>query len=216
MFLETLFPNRCLKCDDIISGEELVCGKCLEHIAFTHWDFGDNLLKKKAEFLFPLERAFALMFFEEKGLSREIIHQLKYKNREKVGEILAYWVLERLTFEKEKPDVMVSIPLHPRKLATRGYNQLHRFTEILSEQWGIPYQHDLLQRNSYQKAQATKDKVHRDTTKYDFSLIQKVENQHVLLIDDVYTTGGTMSAAAWEILKSEKNKVSILVMAMEE
>ena len=214
MFLDVLFPNRCLECDEIISKNEIVCVKCLDKIHFTHWDFGENLLKQKAQFLFPVENAFSLMFFDKKGLSREILHQLKYRNQERVGGILADWVTERMEI-MEKPDLLINIPLHSKKLKERGYNQLHLFTEKLAEYYEIPFRHDLLQRESYHKAQAQKNKADRGETKYHFSLSENIENKHVLLIDDIYTTGNTMSAAAWEILKHKGNKLSILVMAME-
>jgi len=214
MFLDVLFPNRCLECDEIISKNEIVCVKCLDKIHFTHWDFGENLLKQKAQFLFPVENAFSLMFFDKKGLSREILHQLKYRNQERVGGILADWVAERMEIT-EKPDLLINIPLHPKKLKERGYNQLHLFTEKLAEYYEIPFRHDLLQRESYHKAQAQKNKANRGETKYHFSLSENIENKHILLIDDIYTTGNTMSAAAWEILKYKGNKLSILVMAME-
>ena len=214
MFLDVLFPNRCLECDEIISKNEIVCVKCLDKIHFTHWDFGENLLKQKAQFLFPVENAFSLMFFDKKGLSREILHQLKYRNQERVGGILADWVIERMEIT-EKPDLLINIPLHPKKLKERGYNQLHLFTEKLAEYYEIPFRHDLLQRESYHKAQAQKNKADRGETKYHFSLSEIVENKHVLLIDDIYTTGNTMSAAAWEILKHKGNKLSILVMAID-
>ena len=214
MFLDVLFPNRCLECDDVISKDEIVCVKCLDKIHFTHWDFGENLLKQKAQFLFPVENAFSLMFFDKKGLSREILHQLKYRNQERVGGILADWVAERMEIT-EKPDLLINIPLHPKKLKERGYNQLHLFTEKLAEYYEIPFRHDLLERESYHKAQAQKNKADRGETKYHFSLSENIENKHILLIDDIYTTGNTMSAAAWEILKHKGNKLSILVMAME-
>lgn len=214
MFLDVLFPNRCLECDEIISKNEIVCVKCLDKIHFTHCDFGENLLKQKAQFLFPVENAFSLMFFDKKGLSREILHQLKYRNQERVGGILADWVADRMEIT-EKPDLLINIPLHPKKLKERGYNQLHLFTEKLAEYYEIPFRHDLLQRESYHKAQAQKNKADRGETKYQFSLSENIENKHILLIDDIYTTGNTMSAAAWEILKHKGNKLSILVMAME-
>ena len=214
MFLDVLFPNRCLECDEIISKNEIVCVKCLDKIHFTHWDFGENLLKQKAQFLFPVENAFSLMFFDKKGLSREILHQLKYRNQERVGGILADWVTERMEIT-EKPDLLINIPLHRKKLKERGYNQLHLFTEKLAEYYEIPFRHDLLQRESYHKAQAQKNKADRGETKYHFSLSENIENKHILLIDDIYTTGNTMSAAAWEILKYKGNRLSILVMAME-
>ena len=214
MFLDVLFPNRCLECDEIISKNEIVCVKCLDKIHFTHWDFGENLLKQKAQFLFPVENAFSLMFFDKKGLSRKILHQLKYRNQERVGGILADWVAERMEIT-EKPDLLINIPLHPKKLKERGYNQLHLFTEKLAEYYEIPFRHDLLERESYHKAQAQKNKADRGETKYHFSLSENIENKHILLIDDIYTTGNTMSAATWEILKHKGNKLSILVMAME-
>nr|WP_315054206.1 phosphoribosyltransferase family protein [Chryseobacterium indoltheticum] len=156
------------------------------------------------------------MKFEKENLSRKIIHELKYKSREKAGKTLAEWTAERLDFKKEKPDVLVSVPLHPKKLKERGYNQLHLFTETLSRFYGIPFSHNLIKRNHYSKAQALKDKQHRLETQNTFSITENITDKHILLIDDVFTTGNTVSSIAWEILKAGNNKVSVLVMAMDE
>ena len=216
MILNLLFPNRCLECSKIISADELVCGICMDQILFTHHDFSEsNLLKERCSLLFPLENAFALMQFEEESLSRKIVHQLKYGSREKTGKILAEWTGERIHFDDNKPDLMVSVPLHPKKLKERGYNQLHLFTETLSKKLEIPFDHQLIRRNFYQKAQAQKDKSHRAETENLFSVTQEISDKHVLLIDDVFTTGNTMSSVAWEILKAGNNKVSVLVMAVD-
>ena len=217
MFLvDLLFPNRCLHCNSIISKDELVCEVCIPQIKYTHFNFyEENPLKNRCKLLFPVENAFALIQFEEEGLSRKIIHQLKYRAQEKVGKILAEWTFERLIFENKKPDILLTVPLHPKKLKKRGYNQLHLFADTLSKNWEIPHHKNALKRNSYQKAQAQKDKSHRAETKYDFSLTEEIVGKHVLLIDDVFTTGNTLSAIAWEILKNPTNKVSILVMAFD-
>ena len=176
MLLDLFFPNRCLQCNSIISKEELVCEICIPQIKFSHHHFYDeNTLKNRCKLLFPIENAFALMEFEQEGLSRKIIHQLKYHSQEKVGKILADWTAERLQFQEDKPDILVTVPLHPKKLKKRGYNQLHLFANTLSKHWGIPHQENFLKRNSYQKAQARKDKLHRLETKYDFSV---TENLH--------------------------------------
>ena len=216
MILNLLFPNRCLECSKIISADELVCGICMDQILFTHHDFPEsNLLKERCSLLFPVENAFALMQFEEESLSRKIVHQLKYGSREKTGKILAEWTGERMNFDENKPDLMVSVPLHQKKLKERGYNQLHLFTETLSKKLEIPFDHQLIRRNFYQKAQAQKDKSHRAETENLFSVTQEISDKHVLLIDDVFTTGNTMSSVAWEILKAGNNKVSVLVMAVD-
>lgn len=216
MPLDLLFPNRCLHCNRVIDAQELVCEICIDKIHFTHHRFtDDNELKKRCKLLFPVENAFALMQFEEESLSRKIVHDLKYKSREKIGEILAQWTLERLDFNQYKPDLLVSVPLHPKKLNERGYNQLHLFTETISKHFEIPYDHTLIKRNSYKKAQALKDRAHRSETKNIFSITKPIQNQHVLIIDDVFTTGNTMSSVAWEILKEGHNKVSVLVIAVD-
>jgi ComF family protein len=214
--IDLLFPNRCIECSRIIHKDELVCVLCFEQIDFTHHRFHEsNLLKEKCGLLFPIQNAFALMQFGEEGLSREIIHQLKYGNRELIGKILAEWVSERIFLEKEKFDLLISVPLHPKKLRKRGYNQLHLFTETLSEKFGIPFDHTLIKRNSFKKAQARKRRDERAQTENIFSITKKNSGKHILLIDDVFTTGNTIASAAWEILKSGNNKISVLVMAVD-
>ncbi|MGC4128614.1 MAG: double zinc ribbon domain-containing protein [Bergeyella sp.] len=216
MILDFLFPNRCLHCNRIIPGKEIVCEICMEQIHFTHLEFtSDSLLKERCLLLFPVENASALMLFEKESLSRKIIHQLKYGNREIIGKILAEWTFEKLDFGNSVPDLMVTIPLHKKKLRKRGYNQLHLFTETLSEKSGIAFDHDVLKRNFHSKAQAKKKKEDRQNTENLFSLQKPIENSHILLIDDVFTTGNTMASAVWEILKGKNNTVSILVMAMD-
>ena len=217
MILELLFPNRCIHCNRIIEGDLLVCNICFDQIHFTHFDyFSENNLKEKCKLLFPIENAYSLMQFEQENLSRKIIHELKYRSREKTGKILAEWITDRLDFHLTKPDLLVSVPLHYKKEKERGYNQLHLFTKTLSDYYHIPYDHTLLKRNHYSKAQALKDKKHRLETQNTFSLTKSISNQHVLLIDDVFTTGNTLSTIAWEILQEGNNKVSVLVMAMDE
>ncbi len=214
---DLLFPNRCLHCNIIIDHNEIICESCFSHVHFSHFGYNENnILKQKCNMLFPIENAFALMVFEKESLSREIIHQLKYKKRKKVGRILADWTIENLTFRSNKPDLIVTVPLHPKKEKERGYNQLHLYANTLSKHYNIPCNHQYLQRNFYAKAQALKNKQNRAQTQNLFSVTQTYNETHFLLIDDVYTTGNTISTLAWEILHSGKNnKVSILVMAMD-
>lgn len=214
MILDILFPNRCIHCNRIIDPELLVCDLCFSQIHFTHYSyFENNPIKEKCRLFFPIENAFALIQFEEESLGRQVIHELKYKGRKKTGKILADWTTERLNFMEGQPDLLVSVPLHPRKLKERGYNQLHVFTETLSSFYNIPFDHQLIKRNHYSKAQALKDKKHRLESTNMFSVTQPVTGKHILLIDDVFTTGNTVSSVAWEILNAGNNKVSVLVMA---
>jgi ComF family protein len=217
MILDLFFPNRCISCNRIIDANFLVCNLCFEHIHFTHFNyFNENRIKEKCKLLFPVENTYALMQFEKENLSRKIIHELKYKSREKVGKILAEWTIEQLNFKNERPDLLVSVPLHSKKMKERGYNQLHLFTETLSKFYNIPFDHELIRRNYYSKAQALKDKKHRMETENTFSITKNITGKHILLVDDVFTTGNTLSSIAWKILNSGNNKVSVLVMAVDE
>ncbi|WP_294281736.1 double zinc ribbon domain-containing protein [uncultured Chryseobacterium sp.] len=217
MMLDLLFPNRCLECNRIIDADLAVCNLCFSHIHFTHFDFsGNNILKERCLLLFPVAHAFALMQFEKENISRKIVHELKYRNREKIGKMIAGWFPQYLDFKGHQPDLFVTVPLHPRKQRERGYNQLHAFTDALSDLYGIPADHSLIKRNHYSKAQALKDKQHRLQAENTFSLTRSITGKHILLIDDVFTTGNTLATIAWEILSEPGNMVSVLVMAMDE
>lgn len=215
MFLDFFFPDRCLGCNNIIAANIFVCEICKNQIDFCNNKFEDeNVLKEQCKTIFPIENAFALMRFQKEGLSRELIHNLKYNKRKNLGKLFAKWTIERLSFNK-KPDLLISVPLHPKKEKERGYNQLHLFTETISEFYNIPFDHQIIKRNYYAKAQALKDKENREKSADLFSLQKPISGKHVLIIDDVFTTGNTMSAMAWEILKNKNNKVSVLVMEQD-
>ncbi len=216
MILDLLFPNRCLQCNRIIGAQDLVCEICFSQIHFTHFDYHqDNALTERCRLLFPTVHAFALMQFEKESLSRKIIHTLKYGQREKAAIPLAKWTIERLDFKDEKPDLLVSIPLHQEKLRNRGYNQLHLFTEKLSKHYQIPFDHTVLKRTKNSKAQARKSRNERQNSEKKFVLNKEILGKHILLIDDVFTTGNTISDAVWELLKEPNNTISILVMAID-
>jgi len=217
MLLDFLFPNRCLHCNKIIDNKNIICENCLGNVNFTHHQYGrTNSLKEQTALLFPVENVFALMFYEKESLAQKIIQQLKYNNREKTGKVLAEWINERLDFENQNPDLLVTVPIHPKKLKQRGYNQLHLFGNELSEHFKIPVNHNLLKRIKHSKAQAKKNQSERLKTKNAYQLTKSISNKHILLIDDVYTTGNTISNIAWEILSNSENvKISLLVMAMD-
>lgn len=89
MILDLLFPNRCIHCNRMIDAELLVCDLCFDQIHFTHYNyFENNPIREKCSLLFPVENTFALIQFEKENLSRKLIHELKYKGREKVGKFL--------------------------------------------------------------------------------------------------------------------------------
>lgn len=214
LLLDLLFPNRCLHCNDLIAGEQVICEKCFDQIDFTHWEHLErNPLEKRLDILFPLQNAYALMMFDREDLSRKIIHQIKYYNREKVGKVVADWCADRIML-KTKPDYLVTVPLHPKKQKIRGYNQLHLFANTLSKQWNIPHLPTYLKRITNNRQQAGTSLAEREKSKVQFQVPKAYPQKHILLIDDVCTSGNTLASCVWPML-SAGNKVSVLVMAMD-
>lgn len=215
MLVDLLFPNRCLHCSTVTTAEEPLCAACMRHIRFTNqeWEAG-TALTERCRTLFPVRNAYALMYFEPRMPSRQIIHELKYRKREKIGGALAAWTTARLTFGNDAPQLFTTVPLHPRKEKERGYNQLHRYGDALAAHYQIPCDHGLLRRNYYRKPQALSSRRHRASTDKLFSVEKAMAPRHIALIDDVFTTGNTLAAAA-EPLMEAGHSVSILVMAVE-
>ncbi len=215
--LDLLLPQRCTGCDLIVDADELLCEECLQQINFCNEDFDShNKLYRRLQLLFPLRNAFSLMEFEKESLSRKIIHELKYNSRERHGKFFAEWTSERLQFdEREKPTVIVGVPLHPKKKRKRGYNQLDLFNQILGERMKIPVDKEALIRTNFRRSQASKNKARREKTDQGFRLVKPLTHTHFLLTDDVCTTGNTLASCAWELLKEPSNSVSILTIAHE-
>lgn len=214
MLIELLFPNRCIECQALISKKMTLCEHCRSQLSFTHQRFdNNNLLYQRAMLRFPLEQAYALFKYEKNTVTQRLIHHLKYKSMPRIGAFLGEMIAEQLN--SPNMDALVTIPLHPKKEKERGYNQLHLLAETLSESWGIPHYPHYLKRNFYSKPQAKKDKAHRAYDKAIFSLNQREEVGHILLIDDVFTTGNTMADAAWCLLSQENIKLSTLVLAID-
>lgn len=217
VLLDVLFPNRCTGCSLMIDGQEILCPECLANLAFTHWLFdSDNELIHRCRLNFPIQKGWALLLFEKGGLSQKIIHQLKYSHRERVSTFLGKLAAAEIANQLGGVDAIVPVPLAPAKLRSRGYNQLSGFAKEISQESGLPVWNDTLFRPKNGKSQASKSQKERLSSQDPFAVRKNISNTHFLLVDDVLTTGTTLSFAAWHLLKcGENNRVSVAVMAME-
>jgi ComF family protein len=150
-----------------------------------------------------------------------MIHKLKYKGHQEVGEAIGNWYAEELKFTKEISDVdfIIPVPLHKKRLKERGYNQVTYFGEALSKTLNIKYNDAILVRNIYSKTQTQKSILGRSEIVeriFGVHFDESHHNKHFLLIDDVITTGSTLEACSLELLKIPGAKVSIVCMAMTQ
>lgn len=219
--INLFFPKVCAGCHTIlITNETVLCTNCRHEMPLTQYHLDPkNEAVKKFYGKIIIEHASALLYFNKKGIVQELIHNLKYKGHEEIGTVLGNWYVEDLKqLSLETPfDVVIPVPLHPKKFKERGYNQVTTFGEALSKGLEIPYNDSLLYRKRYSKTQSKKNLEGRsDNIENIFDAIATAENQnkHFLIVDDVLTTGATLEACSRALQKIPGAKISIVCMAM--
>ncbi len=216
------FPQVCLTCNNLLQeNENLICHHCLSDMPFTRFPFGtDNPVYNKLAALVPIQNATSVLIFHKTGLVQELIHQLKYRNRQSIGELIAEWTIQLIDkqYFSSQVDCIVPVPLHPKKYKKRGYNQLTVFGKTLEKILHVPYREDILIRTVNTESQTKKSleqRRHNVATAFSISQSKICQNKHFLIIDDVMTTGATLEACAHTILQQIPGaRISILTMAI--
>lgn len=221
--LHLFFPPVCAGCKTVlVANENVICTKCRHEIPLTqHHLNSENEAIKKFYGRIPVEHVSALVYFHKKGIVQELIHCLKYRGQEDIGTVLGEWYAEELISSQllQTVDTIIPVPLHPKKLRERGYNQVTEFGNALAKKLGIPLNNSILFRQVYSKTQSQKNRLSRTEgidTIFDVSFDEKDHNKHFLLIDDVITTGATLEVCAKALLKIPGTKISIVCMAMAD
>ena len=221
--LKLIFPRLCNGCNDLLLlNESVICLNCRHNLPLTnHHLIFNNDTAKKFYGIINIEFGASMLYFHKDGIVQKMIHNLKYKGNENIGTLLGEWYANDL----KNHDVIntlteiIPVPLHPKRLKERGYNQVDEFCKALSKELNIPLNNNLLVRKKYSKTQTTKNKterqLHNDSI-FDISLTDSNQNKHYLLIDDVITTGSTLELCAKALLKIPNTKVSIVTIAFTQ
>ena len=219
-FISLLFPRLCHGCDNhLMRNEKLICLECYILIPRTNYHLEpDNPVAKLFWGRCLIERAAAFSFYTKDSRIRKLIHQLKYKGIREIGPELG-----RIYAGTLKPagflngiDLIIPVPLHPSKRRQRGFNQSDLISSGISEVSGIPVETGILVRKTVSQTQTRKSRYDRWTNVQDiFSVTDqgRIGGMHILLVDDVITTGSTLEACAGELLKIENVKVSVVALA---
>lgn len=221
--IKLFYPTICLGCSNKLSNHEnLICLKCRHELPLTsHLEEKRNEAYKKFDGKVNVEHVSSMTYYHKQGIVQSLIHNLKYKNEQEIGTFLGYWYADLLNESKEidSVDYIIPVPLHPKRLKERGYNQIETFCKALSDTLNKPHEKNLLVRNQYASTQSKKGLIDRNkvnSTTFECVNTGEFHNKHFLLVDDVLTTGATLEACAKALLKIPNTKISIVTIAFSQ
>lgn len=220
-FVNLLYPAVCHVCDtELLKNEQVVCTSCLHDLPVTSYHLdNDNPVKKVFYGRVKIHKATALLHFRKKQGVQHLIHDLKYRGHQEIGTFLGKWLGEELAAIEDfrNIDIVIPVPLHRTKLKQRGYNQVTEFGKEIARALNADYREDLLLKISSTQTQTLKDRLSRwgkleETLSIENS--EKAENKHILIVDDLVTTGATLEACAHKLQEIPGVTISIATMAI--
>lgn len=215
--LNIIYPNLCNICSEALTrNEELICFRCRSDLPkIKNIDIYENELTDR--FLGKFDISY--LYFYKSGITQKLLHQLKYKNNPTLCDELGRWFGHELIKHNidEHIDIIIPVPLHPRKKRKRGYNQSQHLAYGIAEAMSLKTNVKTLIRTHYQSSQTHKTKEKRWlSVEHAFNVIDEksVVGKGILLVDDVVTTGATIEACANKLLNAGAKSIGIASLAL--
>lgn len=219
-FLSLIYPRNCVACgNSLFKHEDQVCNYCYTSLPKTNFH---QQQRNPVDTLFygrtPLLLASSFYLFQKKGSIQKILHAIKYKHNKELAVLIGKWYAEDLKTDPviSKADFIIPVPLHSKKYRMRGFNQSEEFAKGLSDGLKISLNTSVLQRKEFTETQTKKSKYERWENVEDvFGLIvpETFKNKHVIIVDDVITTGATIEACCQLLQSIEGIQISVLSIA---
>lgn len=215
---DLLVPRLCAVCGRRLSlTEQVLCASCNMHLPRTGFQLTaqDNPLVRLFWGIIPVERAAALFYYEADSSVNDIIYDLKYHKHPEIGNEMGHLTATEFKASGffDGIDMIVPVPLARKRQWQRGYNQSFCIAKGISQVTGIPIYNKVMCRTKFEKSQ-TKigHRERRENVENVFKLkdADTIRGRHILLVDDVITTGATMAACARELLRAGNVKLSLL------
>jgi ComF family protein len=219
-FSHLFFPHHCEGCGtDILQDDELLCTKCSLELPETNFiNAENNPIEKIFYGRINITHAASAFYFTKDSVLQRLLIQLKYKKNQQAGIYLGKKIGEQLKSSERfnDIDVIIPLPLNPKKEFKRGYNQAKIICDGMVSVWNKPIINNAVVRTHFTETQTHQDRIHRwqnMQSVFNISRPKALINKHILLIDDVITTGATLEACAAAILKVPGTKLSIATVA---
>ena len=218
--LHLFYPHVCTGCgSDLLQEDNLLCLKCIHNLPHTNFaELANNQIEKDFWGRIPLSAAYSQFYFSKEFLIQHLIHQLKYKGDTKIGfylgEIMGKTLLKNTRFSSV--EALIPLPLYADKEHKRGYNQATVICNGMSSVMNIPVLNGAVIRQHATETQTRKHRTERwENVKSSFKVAKpgQLSGKHLLLVDDVVTTGATLEACGNVILQTENVKLSIATLA---
>jgi len=218
-FVDLFYPRICPACGmSLMYGEKVICTECLIHLPKSNYhNFEDNPVAKVFWGRVQLGFATAFYVFEKGSKYQKLIHKMKYKGQKEIGTELGKMFGEDLKSTSfQSVDNLIPVPLHPKKLKKRGFNQAELIANGLGESMNKPIDIQSLTRIVANPTQTRKNRIERWQNVsgiFEVKNPENMHNKHLLLVDDVLTTGATLEACVNAFSEIPGIKVSIAVLA---
>ena len=220
--LDLISPRLCVICGHRLSvTEEVICSKCNLYLprTFFQQDPYENVMAKLFWGQIPVERAAALFYFEAHAETANIIYELKYRNQPEIGEVMGRMMARELqsTGFFDGMDAIVPVPLAKKRQRQRGYNQSVEIARGVSAVTGLPIYNKVVRRTVFEGSQTNKGRWERNENVekvFELADDDNIDGKHLLIIDDVVTTGATVIACAKELVRAGDVRVSVLALGL--
>ncbi|WP_240040738.1 ComF family protein [Pseudocnuella soli] len=219
ILLHLIFPHCCTGCgNDMLQANQVLCTTCADALPRTHFEHhANNPIEKIFWGRLPITYASAQYFFTKDSVMQNLMHALKYRGNKEVGLWLGKTIGAQLfsTNRFMQVDALVPLPLYPEKEHQRGYNQARVLCDGMAQAMQKPVLHQAVIRTHHTESQTKKTRVERWQNMEGRFLVADpgaLQGKHLLLVDDVVTTGATLEACGRCLLDVPDVRLSIATL----